>query len=79
VKLPIDALIATEKLTKYLLVKRPVGDKSEFLRQAVYPFGLFSNYLFSTECFSEMLDLNILHEITRSPVHRAVTCVLAKH
>ena len=35
-KLPIDALIATEKLTKYLLVKRPVGDKSEFLRRAGY-------------------------------------------
>jgi hypothetical protein len=36
VKLPGDALIATEKLTKYLLVKRPVGDKSEFLRRAGY-------------------------------------------
>jgi len=36
VKLPSDALIATEKLTKYLLVRRPVGDKSEFLRQAGY-------------------------------------------
>lgn len=35
-KLPGDALIATEKLTKYLLVKRPVGDKSEFLRRAGY-------------------------------------------
>lgn len=35
-KLPSDALIATEKLTKYLLVKRPIGDKSEFLRQAGY-------------------------------------------
>ena len=35
-KLPSDALIATEKLTKYLLVKRPVGDKSEFLRRAGY-------------------------------------------
>ena len=35
-KLPIDALIATEKLTKSLLVKRPVGDKSEFLRRAGY-------------------------------------------
>ena len=35
-KLPSDALIATEKLTKYLLVRRPVGDKSEFLRQAGY-------------------------------------------
>jgi len=28
VKLPKDSLIASEKLTKYLLVKRPVGDKS---------------------------------------------------
>jgi len=36
VKLPGDALIAAEKLTRYLLVKRPVGDKSEFLRQAGY-------------------------------------------
>ena len=36
VKLPSDALIASEKLTKYLLVKRLVGDKSEFLRQAGY-------------------------------------------
>ena len=35
-KLPSDALIASEKLTKYLLVKRPVGDKSEFLKQAGY-------------------------------------------
>lgn len=35
-KLPSDALIATEKLTKYLLVKRPVGDKSEFLKRAGY-------------------------------------------
>lgn len=36
VKLPGDAVIASEKLTKYLLVKRPVGDKSEFLKQAGY-------------------------------------------
>jgi hypothetical protein len=35
-KLPIDALIAPEKLTRYLLVKRAVGDKSEFLKQAGY-------------------------------------------
>lgn len=35
-KLPKDSLIASEKLTKYLLVKRPVGDKSEFLKQAGY-------------------------------------------
>lgn len=35
-KLPTDAEIAPEKFTKYLLVKRPVGDKSEFLRQAGY-------------------------------------------
>lgn len=35
-KLPGDALIASEKLTKYLLLRRPVGDKSEFLKQAGY-------------------------------------------
>jgi Domain of unknown function (DUF6883) len=35
-KLPTDAQIAPEKLARYLLVKRPVGDKSEFLRQAAY-------------------------------------------
>jgi hypothetical protein len=34
--LPRDAQIAREKLTRYLLVKRPVGDKSEFLQQAGY-------------------------------------------
>ena len=36
VNLPTDAEIAAEKLTRYLLVKRPVGDKSEFLKQAGY-------------------------------------------
>ena len=35
-KLPPDAQIAREKLTQYLLVKRVVGDKSEFLKQAGY-------------------------------------------
>jgi hypothetical protein len=36
VKLPVDALIAPDKLTRYLLVKRLVGDKSDFLKQAGY-------------------------------------------
>jgi len=35
-KLLTDAQIAAEKLTRYLLVKSPVGDKSEFLKQAAY-------------------------------------------
>ena len=35
-KLPTEAEIAQNKLTRYLLVKRPVGDKSEFLKQAGY-------------------------------------------
>jgi hypothetical protein len=35
-KLPTDTQIAQEKLTSYLLVKRPVGDKSEFLKLAGY-------------------------------------------
>ena len=33
-KLPSDAVIAPEKLTKYLLVQREFDDKSQFLRQA---------------------------------------------
>lgn len=35
-KLPQDAEIAPEKLSRYLLVKRAVGDKSEFLKRAGY-------------------------------------------
>ena len=35
-KLPANAQIAPEKLTRYLLVRRPAGDKSEFLKQAAY-------------------------------------------
>ena len=35
-KLPSDALIALEKLTGYLLVAQPRGDKSRFLAQAGY-------------------------------------------
>jgi len=36
VKLPADAVIALEKLTKYLLVRQARGDKSAFLAQAGY-------------------------------------------
>jgi hypothetical protein len=36
VKLPADAVIAFEKLTKYLLVKQARGDKSAFLAEAGY-------------------------------------------
>lgn len=35
-KLPQNATIASEKLTKYLLVKRAIGDKSQFLQQGGY-------------------------------------------
>jgi len=35
-KLPDDAIIAEEKLTKYLLVWRPRNDKSGYLAQAGY-------------------------------------------
>lgn len=35
-KLPPDAIIATAKLTKYLLVWRDVDDKLQFLAQAGY-------------------------------------------
>jgi hypothetical protein len=36
VKLPTDAVIAPEKLTKYLLVRQARGDKSAFLAEAGY-------------------------------------------
>jgi hypothetical protein len=36
VKLPSNAIIAPEKLTRYLLVPREFDDKSQFLRQAGY-------------------------------------------
>ena len=35
-KLPTDTLIATDKLTRYLLVLKARGDKSTFLAQAGY-------------------------------------------
>ena len=35
-KLPADAVIATEKITQYLLVKRPENDKSHYLASAGY-------------------------------------------
>ncbi len=35
-KLPDDTVIASEKLTKYLLVQRTFDDKSQFLRRAGY-------------------------------------------
>jgi hypothetical protein len=35
-KLPADAIIAPEKLTRYLLVYQPRGDKSAFLARAGY-------------------------------------------
>jgi len=36
VKLPANATIALEKVSKYLLVKQPRGDKSAFLARAGY-------------------------------------------
>lgn len=33
-RIPADAIIADEKLTRYLLVHRPSDDKSKFLAQA---------------------------------------------
>lgn len=35
-RLPVDTIIATEKLTGYLLVKQAIGDKSTFLALGGY-------------------------------------------
>ena len=37
--LPVDTVIAEEKLTKYLLVLLPKDDKSQFLQKAGYTLG----------------------------------------
>ena len=47
-KLPADAIIAREKLTRYLLVRQARGDKSAFLAQAGYRIG--NPDRFSTIC-----------------------------
>jgi len=39
VKIPADAAIPTEKLTRYLLVRRPWDDKSRFLARAGFMQG----------------------------------------
>jgi hypothetical protein len=39
VKIPPDAIIATEKLTRYLLVSRPRNDKSRYLAQGGFTPG----------------------------------------
>ena len=38
-KIPPDAVIPREKLTRYLLVRRPLSDKSEFLARAGFTLG----------------------------------------
>ena len=38
-KLPPDSIIARSKVTHYLLVRQPRGDKSRFLRLAGYDFS----------------------------------------
>jgi hypothetical protein len=45
VKLPADAAIAPEKLTKYLLVRQARGDKSAFLASAGYIAANFEQLL----------------------------------
>jgi len=38
-RIPADALIPAEKLTRYLLLPRPWGDKAKFLAQAGFERG----------------------------------------
>lgn len=41
-RIPKDAIIADEKLTSYLLVRRPWDDKSEFLRRLGFALDTWS-------------------------------------
>jgi hypothetical protein len=55
-KLPKDAVIASAKLTKYLLVFREVDDKSKFLAQAGY--GLNNWQQLESDLRSQIMTLD---------------------
>ncbi len=60
-KLPADAIIAAEKLTRYLLVRQPRGDKSEFLSRAGYTLENSDRLLHDLRTQVLSLDAALLH------------------
>ena len=60
-KLPADATIAHEKLTRYLLVRQARGDKSAFLAQAGYKIENADQLLDDLRGQLLPLDATLLH------------------
>ena len=60
-KLPADAIIAREKLTRYLLVRQARGDKSAFLAQAGYTLANVNQLLDDLRTQLRQLDATPLH------------------
>jgi hypothetical protein len=60
-KLPADAIIAPEKLTRYLLVHQPRGDKSAFLARAGYTLENADRLLQDIRTQALPLDATKLH------------------
>jgi hypothetical protein len=57
-KLPKDAIIAPAKLTNYLLIYRPVDDKSKFLARAGYSLNNWQQL--ETDLRSQILVLDAI-------------------
>lgn len=55
-QLPADAAIPDDKLTKYLLVRRPRGDKSAWLGSAGY--SLVAPEILAADLRAQLLSLN---------------------
>jgi hypothetical protein len=60
-KLPVDATIAREKLTRYLLVRQARGDKSAFLARAGYRLENANQLLNDLRDQLLPLDATLLH------------------
>jgi Domain of unknown function (DUF6883) len=60
-KLPADAIIAPEKLTRYLLVHQARGDKSAFLKRAGYTLENADRLLRDLRTLLLLLDTTPLH------------------
>jgi hypothetical protein len=60
-KLPADAIIALEKLTRYLLVRQARGDKSAFLKRAGYTLENADQLLRDLRTQLLVLDVTPLH------------------
>jgi hypothetical protein len=63
-KLPDDAVIAPEKLTRYLLVRQPRGDKSAFLKRAGYTLENSDQLLRDLRTQLLPIDATPLHSTT---------------